>query len=1155
MARGRLLLCALLLTSCQDGADPAVSVRSHAVIAPSPAVDVGAAPLSVDARGLPRLLRNVRVAPAPAATAEESARLLVERLAPAWRVGRVPTLEALGAIPVDGGTIVRLQPRLDGLPVAGGELRLLIGPGGELRVASGVLVDAAAPRGPARFDVAAPAAIARAVGHAYGVDFDPAALSADGGFHAGADRGVTVERARARAIWQPSGAGLVSAWVVETYAEGPAGRSDAWRTVIAGADGRVLEHHDLVAHAPFGYRAFVDESDLRPLDGPTEDFTPHPAGTPDGTLPDFVGPSLVTVDGLNQPGDPWLPAGANSTNGNNADVYTDPDDDNLPNLHAGVTEPGVFDRVYDTAAEPDASTDQQMAAMAHLFYVVNWLHDYWYDAGFTEAAGNAQVDNYDRGGVAADPLLIEAQDSLDLGASNNANMSTPDDGMSPRMQVYLWSPEEERSLRIQPGNREPVTQSAGFGPGDFDVAGDVVPGSPVDGCAALTGEVTDAVVLVDRGGCSFEQKALNIQDAGGIGMLLVDNAGDDTPPFMGDDEDLTAEVTIGSLSVTTAEGATIKAELEAGNVGVTMSRDVGVRHEGALDGTLVAHEYGHYLHHRLSDCTGNRMCGALSEGWADFLALHFALREGDDLDGAFAMAGYATRGFSGDPGYFGIRRVPYSVDRTRNALTFGHMTDGVALPDTHPTRDNGGPNSEVHNAGEVWATMLWDAYVALIRASASFEEGRAKMARYIVAGLLVAPPQASPTETRDAILAAAAAASPADHDVLLGAFVARGAGSCAISPPDDSDDFSGLVESYDIGGHPLLGTPVLADDVVTCDGDGVLDGEETARVTVPLINAGHEPMTGVVVTLRTTTPGVTIEPSTIEIGDFAVGDSHDLEFDVALAATDQALRGEFELEVTGTGGCHDSVTAPFTAHLNVSDAPNTARSDTFDTQGSAWDVRGTDDVWEHVDAEGDDRLWLGHDVGFQADASLQSPTLEGRGDLVVSFQHRHSFEASDQLYDGGVIEVSTDDGESWVDVTTFGADPGYVGVLTDVSGNPLGGRDAYAATNPSYPGFDTVTLDFGDRLDGEDFRLRFRIGTDAAAASEGWEIDDVEVTGIGNTPFPTRRADDGCDPGGCCSAGRLGAGEIGTAIGVLLLALRRRSTRSNGASRRSTRSR
>jgi hypothetical protein len=56
-----------------------------------------------------------------------------------------------------------------------------------------------------------------------------------------------------------------------------------------------------------------------------------------------------------------------------------------------ATGPGVFDRVYDVTREPLASAEQQAAAITQLFYTINWLHDDWYDAGFTEAAGNGQT--------------------------------------------------------------------------------------------------------------------------------------------------------------------------------------------------------------------------------------------------------------------------------------------------------------------------------------------------------------------------------------------------------------------------------------------------------------------------------------------------------------------------------------------------------------------------------------------------------------------------------------------------------------------------------------------------------------------------------------------------------------------------------------------
>ena len=85
---------------------------------------------------------------------------------------------------------------------------------------------------------------------------------------------------------------------------------------------------------------------------------------------------------------------------------------------------------------PTASRTQVAAAVTNLFYTINYLHDWFYDAGFNEAAGNAQTNNYGRGGVGGDSIFAEAQD---YSGTNNANMNTPPDGQRPRMRMFLWT--------------------------------------------------------------------------------------------------------------------------------------------------------------------------------------------------------------------------------------------------------------------------------------------------------------------------------------------------------------------------------------------------------------------------------------------------------------------------------------------------------------------------------------------------------------------------------------------------------------------------------------------------------------------------------------------------------------------------------------------
>ena len=64
------------------------------------------------------------------------------------------------------------------------------------------------------------------------------------------------------------------------------------------------------------------------------------------------------------------------------------------------------------------------------------MHDKLYDLGFTEAAGNFQVNNFGRGGLGDDGVQADSQDGS---GTNNANFSTPPDGASGRMQMFVYT--------------------------------------------------------------------------------------------------------------------------------------------------------------------------------------------------------------------------------------------------------------------------------------------------------------------------------------------------------------------------------------------------------------------------------------------------------------------------------------------------------------------------------------------------------------------------------------------------------------------------------------------------------------------------------------------------------------------------------------------
>ncbi len=94
---------------------------------------------------------------------------------------------------------------------------------------------------------------------------------------------------------------------------------------------------------------------------------------------------------------------------------------------------------------------------------------------------------------------------------------------------------------------------------------DVAGPSTTDACSALTNAAPMAghVAIVDRGTCTFVSKAANVQAAGAIAMVVVDNVPSSAPAGMSGDD---ASVTIPSVRLTKADGDLLKENLAAGIV-------------------------------------------------------------------------------------------------------------------------------------------------------------------------------------------------------------------------------------------------------------------------------------------------------------------------------------------------------------------------------------------------------------------------------------------------------------------------------------------------------------------------------------------------------------------------------------------------------------
>ena len=126
-----------------------------------------------------------------------------------------------------------------------------------------------------------------------------------------------------------------------------------------------------------------------------------------------------------------------------------------------------------------------------------------------------------------------------------------------------------------------------------------------------------------------------------------------------------------------------------------------------------------------------------------------------------------------------------------------------------------------------------------------------------------------------------------------------------------------------------------------------------------------------------------------------------------------------------------------------------------------------------------------------------SPILHvGAAPLTISFQHRFAFETGG--WDGGVIEISSDNGGTWIDI---GAAV-YNGTTNAQTSAPIGrNRRAFVNRMTGWPNFTTVSRNLGTTYAGQTVMIRFRVGADESTGAPGWEIDNIAVSGLTNTPF------------------------------------------------------
>ena len=168
---------------------------------------------------------------------------------------------------------------------------------------------------------------------------------------------------------------------------------------------------------------------------------------------------------------------------------------------------------------------------------------------------------------------------------------------------------------------------------------------------------------------------------------------------------------------------------------------------------------------------------------------------------------------------------------------------------------------------------------------------------------------------------------------------------------------------------------------------------------------------------------------------------------------------------------------------------------------------GDTNWWHIVDTEEDSNrkahsptrsMWIGDESKSDGeyrngwDYSIYTSEVYGlNADGELTFWHYYDTESANYPYDGGNVQISTDDGENW-------------GVIYPDGGYPadsVSGLDTEPGYYGNSDGWVQATFDLAD-FSGEDVRFRFRFGSDSVTdAYEGWYFDDVVLSDATGTIF------------------------------------------------------
>ncbi len=794
--------------------------------------------------------------------------------------------------------------------------------------------------------------------------------------------------------------------------------------------------------------------------------------------------------------DPWTlsPAGSNATTlkwhtdttgdwnitrGNNVYVQEDRDNNNttsgkspvssvaLPNINMDYT-PNYF-----RPPTPLNTTDSANIkfAMTNLFYWNNVIHDFTYLYSFDEPSGNFQSRNMSRGGNALDAVVADA---LDNGGTSNANFATPVDGSAPRMQMYLWTAKPARTIyanapaafvgykyaTVSTISGTSTALAAGPVTGDVVYYNDDVAGTLHTGCsaaanaAALAGKIA---LITNNTSCTNAVQVKNAQTAGAIGVIVVSSAAG-TPSVMSGTD---ATITIPAVMIGQTDGNSIISYLNASQtVNVTISQ---VQIDGDVDNGVIAHEYGHGVSNRLTGGPNNTSClgnaEQMGEGWSDYLGLMMTHDWSTAIasDGLNKPRGIGTYVYGAEPNGVGIRTYKYTTDMAVNPFTYSYVASNSA--------------GAVHYIGSVWCTMLWDVTWALIQTDGinpnlfnpTTPGGNTVAMRLVMEGMRLQTCSPGFVDGRNAILKADSLLYGGVHACTIwNAFARRGLGVNASQ---------GLSSSYTDGTQNFVSKdlPVLVANTNS------VNSSTNQLITYSFkVNGACQAQTNL--TLVDTLP---TNVSYVSGGTYNSA-NRTVKYNSINVNANQSLSFPLTVQVNSNASLGSTI-------LINEDFATTTLPTSFTTTSSTTDLFTVSNTYARSapnSVYASDPLTSSNQVLVTTNAFAITA-----GSTSFSFWHYYSTE---NTYDGGVVEISTDGGTTWTNIEPYITLNSYNTTMAASSATTLNSTKAFSGTSGAAGTFINTKANLSAFL-GQTIKIRFRFVSDASIGGAGWFIDDITL--------------------------------------------------------------